>query len=450
MQQLQGEKGFVLETTHTTPAGESTSPLSRLLALEGLRTMRGLRLAVNFGPDSEPRSIEVSGQANLTAYDDRSGGAPSSIAARTLSFDLTNGSISHASAVGDVDLQGAPSEGEPEGFQLQSEELNAAFDPNIGSILRIEGQGAIQLTNRDMTSRGSSTFLDPNTDVVTLAGDKDQPAHAEWLDRKIQADLIQADRKGNNLAAEGNVRTSYQPPESRQARAQNQALPFFRRGETIYAMAGSLVFSDGGQIAHYRDRVRLWQGENRLEAMEVDLSEIEGTVDARGDVVSTFRQSVPKGSPRGGTPSDEIVTIDAAWMKYDRDRHVIMYGDRVLLTQGSLRVACERLSVLLKPDGRTADKLDARGSVELHDINRIGRGDRLVANVDADTMVLTGIGREAVIQDATGQQVVRGSSLTMERSSDRIMVESELGGRTWIILKPRQKGAPGVASDPKN
>ena len=96
------------------------------------------------------------------------------------------------------------------------------------------------------------------------------------------------------------------------------------------------------------------------------------------------------------------------------------------------------------------DRLEAIGNIEFRDSGRLGRGDRLVIELQENTMTLSGVGREATVQDEMGQQVVRGNSLTMDRAGDRILVESELGGRTWITLKPRQKGAPGVASDPQN
>jgi lipopolysaccharide export system protein LptA len=94
--------------------------------------------------------------------------------------------------------------------------------------------------------------------------------------------------------------------------------------------------------------------------------------------------------------------------------------------------------------------MEAAGSVELRDQGRIGKGDKLVVDVAADTVTLSGSGREATVQDESGQQVVRGVSLTMDRSGDRILVESEVGGRTWINLKPRQKGAPALAPDSRN
>ena len=113
-------------------------------------------------------------------------------------------------------------------------------------------------------------------------------------------------------------------------------------------------------------------------------------------------------------------------------------------------MSSDTLLVVLTPDGKKVDQMDARGRVEFQDSDRTGHGDRLLVMVDEYTMIPTGIGREAIVQDMTGQQVVRGSSLTMERSGGRIMVESEHGGRTWINLKPRQKGAPGSGSDPQN
>jgi len=445
---LEGEGGFVLETTHAEPQTASAGPLGRLLALEGARTMEGQRIAVNFGPDTKPRSIEVSGEANLTTREKGATADSSRIAAQTLVFDLVNGSLQRARASGNVDLQGAAREGEEKGFQLLSEVLTAAVDPNSGSITLLEGEGEIQLTDEGMESHGSMTSLDPNTDVITLAGEEGLPARANWLGRKIQADRIDADRRRNTVTARGNVRTSFKPPPEEEEQS-GRSLPFFRRGETIHAMAGSLTFADRGQVAHYNDRVRIWQRENRLEGGVVELLEAEGRLEASNDVVSTFRQTTSRPSTPSG-PSADIVTVAAGTMRYQRSEGRVTYGGGVLLTQGAMRVTSDTLSVLLEEGGGGADSLQADGRVEFREPGRVGRGDRLFVDFGADTIRLTGSSREATVQDEAGQQVVRGQSLTMDRASDRILVESELGGRTWILLKPRQKGAPSVGSHPEN
>lgn len=450
---LQGLEGFTLESTHAAPVRGPRSPLERLLALEGTRVIRGRTIAVRFGASSEPVSIEVAGNANLTASNGGAAGRPSSIAAETLTFDLIDGNLTRARAAGDVDLKGAPAEGESAGFHLLSEHLDAAFDPNLGSILKLEGQGQIQLSDQGMESQGSRTFLDPNTDVVTLSGESDRPAVATWLGRRIQAQRIEADRRRKTLTGRGGVRASYRPPEAAPGGLSSppgQALPFFRGGETIYAMAGLLTFSDQGKLARYRDRVRIWQGENRVEAAEVDLNETTGSLEARGDVISSFRQPPPPSRSDPTNPSDQIVTIASSGMRYEKAAGTVTYTGRVLVTQGPMRVTADSLVVVMASDGGAAESMRATGGVEMKDSGRLGRGDRLDVDMRASTLKLTGTGREAIVQDESGQQVVRGRSLTMDRAGDRILVESELGGRTWITLKPRQKGAPGVGSDPRN
>ncbi len=447
---LEGDQGFELETSHAVPGPEDGGPLSRLLALEGTRVMRGRQIAVTFNEASDPTSIEVTGEANLTAAENGNGGAPASIAAETLVFDLVAGNLSRARAIGDVDLKGATDEGEAGGFHLLSENLDAAFDPNLGSILKVEGEGEIELSDQGIESHGSRTFLDPNTDVVTLTGEEGHPASATWMDRRIQAQGIQADRRSKTLTATGSVRASYRPTPSAPGSpsAGDGAVPFFRAGETIHAMADFLTLADRGAVAHYRDHVRLWQGENRLEASRVDLRESSGTLEAKGDVISTFRQPPPAGQAASAKPADQIVTVASGSMQYNRNDNRIVYEGNVLVTQGTMRVTADTITVTLTSDGGAARLIEASGGVTLRDGDRLGKGDRMLADMEADTVKLTGTGREATIQDLSGQQVVRGSSLTLDRAGDKILVESEVGGRTWITLKPRQKGEPAVVPNP--
>ncbi len=451
IERLEGDQGFLLESTHPiTPSGPRT-PLSRLLALEGRRQISGERLAVVFNQQSEPTSMEIAGNANLSAGGGEGAAPPSSVAAQNLVFDLLRGSVTHARAAGGVNLKGAPAEGESTGLHMESENLEATLDPNLGSIVRVEGEGEIHLTDQGIESEGSRTYLDPNSDIWTLWGGSGAPASTTWQDRKIQAQRIELDRRHKTLSARGEVKASYDPPPVTPADKPEEAggaLPFFSGGDTIYAIAGSLTFSEQGRVAHYQDRVRLWQGENRVEAVEVDLDESRGTLQAKGDVISTFRQPPPKERKGPGSPSDDIVTVSAAAMSYDRPAGRIHYTGRVLVTQGPMRFTADSMMVWLDSSGHSAQRMEAAGSVEMRDQGRIGKGDKLVVDVAADTLTLSGSGREASVQDESGQQVVRGVSLTMDKSGDRILVESEVGGRTWINLKPRQKGAPALAPDP--
>ncbi|HET6374066.1 MAG TPA: LptA/OstA family protein, partial [Candidatus Polarisedimenticolia bacterium] len=448
---LEGDRGFVLESTHSIASTGPVSPLSKLLALEGLRTMRGQRLAVQFKDGNEPVSLEVVGDANVTASGLPGSSSASSLAAQTLVFDLSNGNLSRARAIGAVDLKGAPAEGESTGLHMRSENLEAEFDPNQGALLRLEGRGEIRMSDEGMESEGSHTALDPNSDIWVISGEEGSQATSTMPGRRIEARRIEADRRNRTLSARGGVRASYQPASTETTEAAgSDALPFFRRSEAIYAMAGSLTLSHEGHVAHYEDRVRLWQGENRVEAASIDLDETRGTLRARQEVISSFRQPTAEGAPRPANPSDEIVTIAAAAMTYDRASNKIHYDGPVLVTQASLRLTADDLTVTMEPSGKSAEMIEATGSVEMRDRGRNGTGDKLVVHIKENTILLTGIGREARIQDESSQQVVRGSSLTLDRTGDRILVESEMGGRTWITLKPRQKGSSDRAADPQH
>ena len=415
MRRLEGDRGFVLESSQPVTSGEeSTSPLSSLLALEGVRTMQGERLAVLLDENSEPTSIEVSGNAQLTVQGVTGTDEPTSIDAQTLSFNLTDGNLTRAWAVGNVDLQGAPAEGETTGLHLLGDNLEADFDPNFGSVLRVEGEGQIQLSDEGMESHGSRTSLDPNTDIWTLTGEGETPATTTWLDRTIEAQLIELDRRNETLTARGRVRTSYIPPPTRTEDSPG-ALPFFTHSESIYAMAEALTFSEQGTVATYRERVRIWQGDSRLEASTVDLDERVGTLEASGDVISTFRQVPTGGSPIGANPSDQILNVAAETMSYVRSEDRIIYKGHVLVTQGPTRLSADTVSVIMEAGGGSAEKIEAEGNIELRDQERVGSGDQLVVDLIEDTMKLSGRGREATVQDLSSQQVVRGSSVTMDR-----------------------------------
>jgi len=447
LQRLEADAGFLIESPRPLTVRGQDSPLARLLSLEGGRTLRGERLVLAFDESGEPVSLEISGDANLTAGNaPESTVIPSSIAARMLQFDLDSGAITKAHAEGDVSLQRAGAPGGQRGFSLDSQKLDALFDPQLGTLLKLEGEGAIHMSDQEMRSDGSRTWLDSASDTIIVAGDPEAPASASWRGRTIEAQRIEADRKRKTLAAKGGVRASFEPDPA----AADGSLPFFKSNETIHAMAGSLTLSHDGRVARYEDRVRLWQGENRLEAASIELDEIKGTLRAHNEIISTFRMPRAEGQPAPANPSEEIINLTAAAMLWERLDNRVIYTGNVAGSLARMRVSGEKFTVFLPAGEGPADRMEAEGSVEVRDAGRIGRGDRLEIDLTQDRLVLRGVGREATIQDETARQVVRGRTLTMDRSGDRILVESEQGGRTWITLPPRQKGASAPGTDSRN
>jgi lipopolysaccharide export system protein LptA len=446
---LEADSGFLVESPHPIRPSGPASPLGRFLALDGGRTLRGEKLALVFDEQGEPSRLEIIGDATLSAGNKPSPTTiPSSLAARTLTFDMAGGSITRARAEGEVTLRRSAVPPAQSGFSLDSENLDASFDPNLGTLLKVEGQGAIHMADQDMQSDGSRSWLDPATDTIIIAGDPEAPASATWKGRRIEAQRIEADRKKKTLAAKGGVRASFEPQPA--AAPTDGSLPFFSSGETIHAMAGSLTLSNDGRAARYEDRVRIWQGESRLEAATIEIDEVKGTLRAQKDIISTFRQPRKEGQPAPASLSDEIINMTASAMVWERLNNRVVYTGHVVASLARTRVAAEKVTVFLAPEGGSAERMEAEGAVEVRDAGRVGRGDHLQLDLKADTLVLKGAGREATIQDEAARQVVRGRTLTMDRSGDRILVESEQGGRTWITLPPRQKGAPSPGADSRN
>ena len=92
--------------------------------------------------------------------------------------------------------------------------------------------------------------------------------------------------------------------------------------------------------------------------------------------------------------------------------------------------------------------MKATEEVKLIQGTRIGKCDEMEADFDGNTFILYGRGRLATIEDKSSQQVAKGAVLTFDGGADRILVESETGGRTWVTLEPRPR--KGKQSDPES
>src|SRR5262249_37809667 len=93
-------------------------------------------------------------------------------------------------------------------------------------------------------------------------------------------------------------------------------------------------------------------------------------------------------------------------------------------------------------------EIEAAGKVTFQQGTRTGEGNLLTVSLLDKSYTPSGRGRVVTVQDQSSQQLVRGVVLTYDGAADRILVESETGGRTWITLKPR--AAEGKKSGPES
>jgi len=144
-----------------------------------------------------------------------------------------------------------------------------------------------------------------------------------------------------------------------------------------------------------------------------------------------------------------VTSITAKSLVFEDERGVARYRDNVRLTRLDTTVTADAMDAYFKTtDGRRdLDRIEAAGSVAMKRGGSFGTAREAVFHDDTNFLILKDPEGLAEVVDAATGRSMRGRTLTYDLAGDRILTESEHGGRTWITLTPESKDAPSV--DPK-
>ena len=322
---------------------------------------------------------------------------------------------------------------------LRADVIDSTLDPKTGDLSALKASGDASIEDGERRLRAGTIRYDVASGAWFLDGTDSAPARAAGYGMTISSAKMEIQRLEGRLEAAGDVKTTA-TPQAKKSPAAGPAGSFFGGEGPVHGMSDTLQVGEGGKEASYRGRVRLWREGTSIEASEVDLDQETGALQARGGVVAR----IP--SRAGAGQVAQTITVSAARMIYDRALQKAVFTTSSKVVAGDMRIDSDSLEIRAGEDGSARDLL-AKGGVKLTQATRLGTCDELSADIPSQKYVLRGRGRVATIQDKPSQQVAKGTVLTFEGSTDRILVESETGGRTWITLAPR----PGLGkkSDPE-
>lgn len=441
---VQATEGF---TAEADPAGASEGLLGR-----GMRSLSGEKLRIDLLPKGGIGSVEATGSVSLATVEETAG-------KRTLSSDrlligFEGGRPASLLAEGGASLEILGREGrETTPVTLRSQALRATLSPSDGSLLAVWATGGATASDGGRKLYSETIQVDPQANAWILEGVPGADARVEAEGAIVSASKIEIHRADGSLSAKGGVKTVSQPSAARAPQPRGTApspgpsvrpaAGMFDGSGPVHGMAEAVTLSRSGRVARYRVSVRIWQGSSSLEASSVDIMDESGIVEARGGVVAR----VP--AKKKDSAENQIITISSSEMRYSRESGEAGFEGKVRAQASAIRVSSDRLTAKKGGEGGGIQSVDAEGNVSFQQGTRTGSGDTLTARLGDERFVLTGRGRLAIIQDQSSQQVVKGSVLTYEGATDRILVESESGGRTWVTLKPRpDEGKKGGDPEP--
>jgi lipopolysaccharide export system protein LptA len=406
------------------------------------RMLTGDTLDLLLDDEGMPDSSVAEGGVRLTMGDPNKD--PRTLSCELMKTVFRSGRIDTLTASGSAQLRIPPVE-DPRGevTTISATEIIIRFDEEGAGVLMVEADSEVTASHGDRTLEAPHLRYDVPRERWFLYGEGDTPARLAAGSSAITANSMEVDRMAELLVAEGEVKTVYledDPSGDGTGRPGLEGLLGSGEG-ALHAMSDRLRLQIGEKKARFTGNVRVWRGGGSIEAATVDYSEKDVLLEAHDGVVARIPVA-REGEPNGGT-----VTISAAALRYSRDAMEASFTGGAVARTDTMRIGARRM----KATGTTLTgmrEMQAEGDVDLRQGSVIGEGDRLDADFAADRFTLRGDGRLVTIQDQSSQQLARGAVLTYERSTGRILVESESGGRTWITLRP--KSEEGERSDPES
>ncbi|MBI2679211.1 MAG: LPS export ABC transporter periplasmic protein LptC [Candidatus Koribacter versatilis] len=251
---------------------------------------------------------------------------------------------------------------------------------------------------------------------------------------ELTANTVRLNRVTGDMAAEGEVKTTYQ-----QTNAQPGAM--FSSADPLHATAPAMSAKKSGQ-ARYSGGARLWQGANIVQAPTIDFDREKRTLLAQGGATQPVSTVFVQADKTGRmTP----VNVTARKLTYSDQTRQAKFEGGVVMRGADATITAEHAEVFLKArpvaaglqpavgaEGQASqlERIVAEGGIEIRQATRRAVGTKLVYTAADGRFVLTGSeGRSPSIFDAE-QGTITGDSLTFYSRDDKVVVGSGESSRT--------------------
>ncbi|HET6278153.1 MAG TPA: LptA/OstA family protein [Candidatus Polarisedimenticolia bacterium] len=350
-----------------------------------------------------------------------------------LRFDEERRHVTGIEAFGDVraELASGP-DGRPN--ELQADSLVVRLLTPSETIDRAEASGNCRFTSGAYSTQSRTALFLRQDDRLELRGN---PVLLTDRDR-IAAQEIDLRPDRQTLEARGDVRTVSLPTPGEGADT-----PGFGKGAVSF-QANEMRADQAAMRAVYIGSARAWQGGNSLQAAEIIVDHAARQVRAEGKVIS--RWTTLSSSPDETALRPAVTMITSRSMVLDERGGTGRYDGEVRMTRPDATLSADLLDTFMSSVGsrRDVERIEASGSVQVQWGGSTATAQTAQLLNDESILILRDDdGLAQVVDNATGRSL-RGRTLTYDLAGDRILTESERGGRTWITLDPESKDAPSV------
>ena len=423
--------GETLETATLTGRGMLATTGSAGAA--GAR-VRGRAMEISFDSDGGAlRDLVVQDRVSLVLPETAEAPARRITAERLTATSTTGTQLEDAVFEGDVVFvePSARHGGETARRVLRARRLDATLTNGLSELASTRFSGDVSLEDQTMVAVADEAryvVSEGRIDLVS-GGPEGRPPRFEDERGSVQARTISVDVEGTRIVAEGDVESvlTAEPTDvaTEQGRGRSSLLD---ADDAVYITAGRFTYDGDLETAVYSEGARLWQADTEFNADRIVLDEARGDIAAQGEVRT--RTQITQVNDETGLP-EESRTIGRAQDFFFEDAiHRATYTTDAQLTGPQSDLTADVIHLILLPDGRTLDRLEAVGNVQLKMTGRWVSGESLVYYDAEGRYEMDGEPVE-IVEEIDGEcRETTGRRLTFFLIDDAVSVDGESEVRT--------------------
>jgi lipopolysaccharide export system protein LptA len=315
----------------------------------------------------------------------------------------------------------------------RSATLSLALKNGFSTIESARFSGGVQFDEGTMTATARDARYNIGAGTLALAGaDEKTGRQPQVLDEQatIEGKQLNIVLDGRKITATDSVKTEMR--QSSGARRDGGAgarhrSALLKEDKPVYAIAEKLVYDGDSSHAEYTGGAQLWQGEMRIKADQIVVDDQSGNLTASGHVDSRLLLQQTNEKTKVKETVKSIAT--AQELVYDDSVRRATYTGTAHLAGPEGDLTADRIEIYLMEGGGEVDRLEAYTtvSIKLPD-GRRATGVRLTYVAASDQYDMAGT--PVKLEDESGQST--GNSLTLWRSTDRIVVDGKEQRRTEL------------------
>ncbi len=258
-----------------------------------------------------------------------------------------------------------------------------------------------------------------NANTLDIKGENDRKPRLLFKNSEIYANQILVFLDSKDVELIGQVKAALQLQREGEG-----SVGFFSREQPVFVASQKMKYSEQERRFHFKEGIRMWQGDKILTAEEVMLDEEANKISCSGGIRSIA-------SYKSKEEEEQRIEISAQTMDFNPEENLIVYRDKGSLRAGQTDLQSQSIFVHLKGKKGDMETIVAKERVIINQNDRQGRGEEARYDLDNETLVL--LGDPLLIDKDRGE--IRGDKITFSMTDGRIVVENKDRERSTTVIK---------------